>query len=106
MTHTQIHSFVYKCTNYIVIYILGCKEKFAEGCIPVVDAKDIEVVTNIDEELVCHAEILEAAEALDKSDKEVEQALKEEWIVVRIEGHSETFGTLHFAASDEGEGEQ
>ena len=71
------------------------------------DAKDIEVVTNIDEELVCHAEILETAdhESMEKSDKEMEQALKEDWTVVRIEGHSETFGTLYFAASDEGEGE-
>ena len=97
------------CIHYItliIVYILGCKEKFAEGYIPVFDAKDIEVVTDIDEELVCHAEILDTAEALEKSDKEVEQALKEEWTVVRIEGHNETFGTLHFAVSDEDEGEQ
>lgn len=61
------------------------------------DAKDIEVVTDIEEELVCHAEILEIGESLDKSDKEIEQALNEEWAVVRIEGHSETFGTVYFA---------
>ena len=67
------------------------------------DAKDIEIVTDIEEELVCHAEILEVGESLDKSDKEMEQALKEDWTVVRIETHSETFGTLHFASSDEGE---
>ena len=83
--------------------VLGCKEKFAEGSIPVLDAKDIEVVTDIDEELVCHAEILEAAESLDKGDKEIEQVLKEDWTVVRIEGHSETFGTIHFASLDEGD---
>lgn len=81
----------------------GCVEKFAEGCIPVLDAKDIDVVTDIDEELVCHAEVLEAAESLEKSDKEMDEALKEDWTVVRIEGHSETFGTIHFASSDEGE---
>ena len=81
----------------------GCKEKFAEGSIPVLDARDIEIVTDIEEELVCHAEILEIGESLDKSDKEMEQALKEDWTVIRIEGHSETFGTVYFASPDEGE---
>ena len=71
--------------------------------IPVVDAKDIEVVTDIDEELVCHAEILEPADPFTKSTKELEHALKEEWTVVRIEGYKENFGTLHFASCDEGE---
>jgi len=85
------------------IYIIDCKEKFSAGLIPVVDAKDIELVTDIDEELVCHAEILESSDPLTKSTKELEHALKEEWTVIRIEGHKENFGTLHFASCDEGE---
>ena len=70
------------------------------------DAKDIEIVTDIEEELVCHAEILEIAKSLNKSDKEMDQALKEDWTVVRIEGHNETFSTIHFASVDEAAGKQ
>ena len=104
----NIHMYTYLCVqinvlNCTLTCISGCKEKFAEGSIPVLDARDIEIVTDIEEELVCHAEILDISESLDKSDKEMEQALKEDWTVIRIEGYSESFGTLHFASSDEGE---